>query len=176
MSTIVANYYAGGRLGALVCCGLAVLAGGVGIYLVKAKVDFWSGLGWALLVGSALVVVAGGAYFVGLGGDHAHYSKLLADDAQRFLADESSHVAQALRSFYWVILGELSLVLVGIGLVLVGQARGSQVLPGIGTGIALIAVMLAFYDCTNRQRAADYHDHLNSWSSHRVEPASEPHR
>jgi hypothetical protein len=40
----------------------------------------------------------------------------------------------------------------------------------------LIAVMLAFYDCINRQRAADYHDHLNSWSSHRVEPASEPHR
>jgi hypothetical protein len=120
MSTIVDTYYTGGRLGALVCVGLALLAIGVGVYLVKAKVDFWSGLGWALVVGSALVLVASGAYFIGLGGDHADYTKLLADDAPRFLADERNHMVEAVRSFYWVILGEMGVVLVGIGLCLVG--------------------------------------------------------
>jgi cell division protein FtsW (lipid II flippase) len=176
MSSIVENYYAGGRLGALVCCGLALLAGGVGVYLAKAKVDFWSGFGWALFVGSALVLVAGGAYFVGLGNDHASYSKLLADDAPRFFAEENDHIAQALRSFYWVILGEMSLVVVGIGLILLGQARSTEILSGIGVGIALIAVLLAFYDSFNRQRATSYHDDLQASSSTRVELPSAPNR
>jgi len=176
MSTIVENYYAGGRLGVLACCGLALLAGGVGVYLAKAKEDFWCGLGWALLVGSAVVLVASGAYFVGLAGDHAHYSKLLADDAPRFLAEENNHMVQAVRSFYWVILGEMSVVLVGIGLVLLGQARGTQVLSGIGAGIALIAVLLAVYDSLNRQRATNYHDHLNSSFSSSVKLPSVPSR
>ena len=118
-----------------------------------------------------MVLVAGGAYFVGLGTDHAHYSKLLADDAPRFFADENNHIAHALRSFYWVILGEMSVVLVGVGLILLGQARGTQVLAGIGAGIALIAVLLAFYDSFNRHRATSYHDHLNSSSSSRLEPS-----
>jgi hypothetical protein len=176
MSSIVENYYAGGRLGALVCCGLALLAGGLGIYLTKAKVDFWSGFGLALLVGSALVLVAGGVYFVGLGSDHASYSKLLADDAPRFFAEENDHMAQALRSFYWVILGEMSVVLVGISLVLLGQARSTEVLSGIGAGIALIAVLLAFYDAFNRQRATNYHEDLKTSSSTRVERPSAPSR
>jgi hypothetical protein len=169
MSTIVDTYYTGGRLGALVCVGLALLAFGVGVYLVKAKVDFWSGLGWALVVGSALVLVASGAYFIGLGGDHADYTKLLADDAPRFLADERNHMVEAVRSFYWVILGEMGVVLVGIGLVLLGQARGAQVLSGFGAGIALIAVLLALYDSLNRQRATNYQSHLNSSSSSHIE-------
>jgi hypothetical protein len=99
-----------------------------------------------------------------------------ADDAPRFFAEENDHMAHALRSFYWVILGEMSVVLVGIGLLLLGQARSTEVLSGIGAGIALIAVLLAFYDSFNRQRATNYHDDLKRSSSTRVELPSAPNR
>lgn len=62
-------------------------------------------------------------------------------------------MVQAIRSFRWVILGEMSIALAGIGLIILGQARGTQVLSGVGAGIALVALVLAFYDTLNRERA-----------------------
>ena len=156
MAGLVDGYYTSGRLGAALCFGLALVVLGVGIYLVKTRIGFSNGLGWALLLGSVLILVASGAYFIGLGGNHAKYAKLLATDAPQFFAQETDHMVQAVRSFRWVILGEIGIALAGIGLILLGHVRGTQRLSGIGVGIALVALVLTLYDSLNRERAIIY--------------------
>ena len=162
MARLVDSYYTSERLGTALCFGLALVILSVGIYLVKTRIGFSNGLGWALLLGSVLILVASGTYFIGLGDNHAKYAKLLATDAPQFFAQETDHMMQAVRSFRWVILGEISIALAAIGLIILGQVRGTQGLSGIGVGIALVALVLAFYDSLNRERAILYRQTLQA--------------
>jgi hypothetical protein len=156
MIELVDGYYTSERWGAAVCFSLTLLALGLGIYLVKATASFSHGVGWALLVASVLILVASGVYYASLGSSHATYANLLATDQAQFFAQEIDHVAQAVQSLRWVIFGETCIALAGIGIILIGQFRNAGTLSGIGTGIALAALLLAGYDSLNRERAMAY--------------------
>jgi hypothetical protein len=165
MIELVDGYYTSERWGSAVCSSLALLALGIGIYVVKAATGFSHGVGWALLVASVLILVASGAYYASLGSSHATYANLLATDQAQFFAQEIDHVTQAVQSLRWVIFGEMCIALAGICITLIGQFRNAQILSGIGTGIALAAVLLAGYDSLNRERAMAYRQAVQALGS-----------
>jgi hypothetical protein len=157
---VVDAYYASERWGVGICFGSALLALGSGIYCTRMGADFLRGIGWSVLVMCGLLLAASGSYFVSLGASHAQCAALLKADLTRFLVDETDHIAKAASSLRLVVLAEIVIALIGAIVMIVGQTHQSDMIRGVGLGITTVALLLAFYDLSNRERALNYKEKL----------------
>ncbi|WP_454731796.1 MULTISPECIES: hypothetical protein [Cupriavidus] len=164
MIDVVDGYYSSERMGAAICFGLSLVAVGSGAYLARTSVGMLYGMGWSLLIAGGLVLLASGAYFAGLGSNHARFSALLGTDPSQFLVQESAHLTGAIESLRRVIYGEMLIALTGIILALAGHIRETPILTGVGLGMALVLVLLTGYDSLNRSRASGYHQEIQAVS------------
>lgn len=160
---IASDYYASERRGAVYCFGFALLAIGLSIRLMKTGIDFTEGIGRAMLVLCGLILVASGAYWTSLGKRQAQCTVLLETDQLQFVLEESNHIARAASSLRLVVLAEMSLALGGTVVVILGQIWPVGAIRGMGIGLTAIALLLAFYDSENRERALKYKERLRKF-------------
>jgi len=160
MGEVVDGYYMSERRGAGICFGIALLALGSGIYCARTGGEFSRGIGWSVLVMCGLLLAASGTYFVSLGASHAQFAALLRTDLTRFFVDETDHITKAASTLRIVVLAEIAIAFAGSIVAIAGQTRQSDIVRGAGIGITMIALLLAFYDLSNRERALNYKEKL----------------
>jgi hypothetical protein len=152
--TPITTYFSGEKLQCAIGIDIALLSIGLGIYfLLYHKSDFLSGVAYPFLVVSGFLFIICLAVVIRTPKDIARVVGYASQGPEQLKALETPRTQKVMRNFKVIKVIEMSVVLVGFGLVVFSV---ESIPKGIGTGLIIQSLIMFVFDHFAEARGKTY--------------------
>lgn len=162
MNTIT-EYFSGERLQCLIGIVISSISIAFALYfLLQVKTEFYKGIAWPFIIISLLLL----SICIGVVWRTPHDIERVTNytiyEKEKVSLEEIPRMQGVLQNFKIIKVVELSLLLIGIGIVLFASAKGNSLLKGIGLGLVIQSAIMFGFDYFAHERGKVYFEFLQN--------------
>lgn len=160
----ITEYFAGERLQCLIGIAISILSIAFALYfLLQVKTEFYKGMAWPFIIISILLLTICIGVVWRTPRDIERVTSYAIHDKAKISAEEIPRMQKVVRNFKIIKVVEVSLLLIGIGLVLFATVKGNALLKGIGLGMVIQSAIMFGFDYFADARARVYFEFLQNF-------------